>query len=199
MPYVDISRNSNGHISVLRDATVTRLGTLVVLMYCICWCDLDPIQGQCQGHGAFELPKICIALHACWRRWPSAAFRGFLVHKWCYKISQLIGRHAWLNRQKSRWEDHSDSESSHAESRRLIVLTHDPSVQVTLQQVSNWHKTGTNYLLLYQQLTVTEHWKCKNESMITDFIRTRMLAINVLISNLAVSRLEQCRAPQLRI
>jgi len=30
-PNVDISRNSNGHISVLRDATVTRLGMLVVL------------------------------------------------------------------------------------------------------------------------------------------------------------------------
>jgi len=28
---VDISRNSNGHISVLRDATVTWLGKLVVL------------------------------------------------------------------------------------------------------------------------------------------------------------------------
>ena len=28
---VEISRNSNGHISVLRNATVTRLGTLVVL------------------------------------------------------------------------------------------------------------------------------------------------------------------------
>jgi len=30
-PNVDISRNSNGHISVARDATVTWLGTLVVL------------------------------------------------------------------------------------------------------------------------------------------------------------------------
>ena len=30
-PNVDISRNSNGHISVLRDATVTRLGKLVAL------------------------------------------------------------------------------------------------------------------------------------------------------------------------
>jgi len=28
---VDISRNSNGHVSVLRDATVTWLGTLLVL------------------------------------------------------------------------------------------------------------------------------------------------------------------------
>jgi len=30
-PNVDISRNSNAHISVLRDSTVTWLGTLVVL------------------------------------------------------------------------------------------------------------------------------------------------------------------------
>jgi len=31
LTYVDISRHSNGHISVVRDATVTWLGTLVVL------------------------------------------------------------------------------------------------------------------------------------------------------------------------
>jgi len=30
-PNMDISRNSNGHILVVRDATVTWLGTLVVL------------------------------------------------------------------------------------------------------------------------------------------------------------------------
>ena len=30
-PFVDISRNSNGRISVVRDATVTCLGMLVVL------------------------------------------------------------------------------------------------------------------------------------------------------------------------
>ena len=29
---------------------------------CICGCDLDPIQGQCQGHRAFELPKTA---HNC--------------------------------------------------------------------------------------------------------------------------------------
>jgi len=33
-------------------------------MYCACWCDLDPIQGQGQGHGTFELPKIAKAVHA---------------------------------------------------------------------------------------------------------------------------------------
>jgi len=30
----------------------------------ICWCDLDPIQGQGQHHGAFELPTISEAVHA---------------------------------------------------------------------------------------------------------------------------------------
>ena len=29
---------------------------------CVCGCDLDPIHGQCQGHGAFELPKTA---HNC--------------------------------------------------------------------------------------------------------------------------------------
>ena len=46
-------------------------------MYCACWYDLDPIQGQ--GHVAFELPKISKAVHACWWRWPSAPFWCFLV------------------------------------------------------------------------------------------------------------------------
>jgi len=57
-------RNSNGHISVLHDAAVTWLGMLVVLhvLCCVCWCDLDPIQGQGQGQGAFELPTIA---HNC--------------------------------------------------------------------------------------------------------------------------------------
>jgi len=46
---------------------------------------------------------------------------------WCYKISQRIHRRAWLNRQKSRWEDRSVSEASHAESRGLVVVTRDPN------------------------------------------------------------------------
>ena len=33
-------------------------------MYCVCWCDLDPIQGQGQPIGAFELPTISEAVHA---------------------------------------------------------------------------------------------------------------------------------------
>jgi len=57
---VDISRHSNGHISVVRKATVTWLGKLLVLHYCVCWRDLDPIQGQ--GHRPFELPTIA---HNC--------------------------------------------------------------------------------------------------------------------------------------
>ena len=31
-------------------------------MYYVCWCDLDPIQCQGQGHGPFELPTIA---HKC--------------------------------------------------------------------------------------------------------------------------------------
>jgi len=58
-PNVNISRNSNGHVSVLRDATVRWLGR-----YCVCWCDLDPIEGQSQGDGAFDLPTIIQAVHA---------------------------------------------------------------------------------------------------------------------------------------
>ena len=33
-------------------------------MYCVCCGDLDPIQGQGQGHGAFELPTTSDAVHA---------------------------------------------------------------------------------------------------------------------------------------
>ena len=33
-------------------------------MYCVCCCDLDPIQGLGQGHGAFELPTTSEAVHA---------------------------------------------------------------------------------------------------------------------------------------
>jgi len=33
-------------------------------MYCVCWCDLDPIQGQGQPIGAFEVPTISKAVHA---------------------------------------------------------------------------------------------------------------------------------------
>ena len=52
----------NGHIFwywLLGDATVTWLGTLVVLHIL-----RDPIQGQGQGHGAFELPTTSEAVHA---------------------------------------------------------------------------------------------------------------------------------------
>jgi len=33
-------------------------------MYCVCWYDLDPIQGQGQPLEAFELPTISEAMHA---------------------------------------------------------------------------------------------------------------------------------------
>jgi len=33
-------------------------------MYCVCCRDLDLIQGQGQGHGAFELPTTSEAVHA---------------------------------------------------------------------------------------------------------------------------------------
>jgi len=65
MSIFQFSRNSNGHISVARDATVTRFGTMAVLYtYCVCWCDLDPIQCHGQGHGAVEFPTISEAVHA---------------------------------------------------------------------------------------------------------------------------------------
>jgi len=71
---VDISRNSTGHISVVREATVRRFGMLVVLQVLCMLIDLDPIQGQ--GHGAFELPTISEAVHAGGddRQPPSGAF-----------------------------------------------------------------------------------------------------------------------------
>ena len=47
-PAVDISRHSNGRISVVREATVRWWGTLIVLhvLSMLIW--LDPIQGQCR-------------------------------------------------------------------------------------------------------------------------------------------------------
>jgi len=47
-------------------------------MYCVCWCDPDPIQGQGQHHGAFELPTISEAVHAGGDdRSPLAGLSGF--------------------------------------------------------------------------------------------------------------------------
>ena len=45
-------------ISVVCDATVTWLGKLLVLHVLYMLMCLDPIQGQSQGHGTFELPTI---------------------------------------------------------------------------------------------------------------------------------------------
>ena len=64
-------------------------------MYCVCWCDLDPIQGQGQGHGPFELPTIA---HNCKFLGLSSA-----TFAWSSKLTvdidsmgsglQLLGRH----------------------------------------------------------------------------------------------------------
>jgi len=63
-PNVDTSRNSNGHISVLRDTAVTWLGTPVVphILCMLMWPWPDPRSRSVQGHGAFELPRIA---HNC--------------------------------------------------------------------------------------------------------------------------------------
>jgi len=56
-----------------------------------CWHDLDPIQCQGQGHGAFELPKISEAVHAGGDglQPPSGAFR------FSY-ISHCLCRRSWI-------------------------------------------------------------------------------------------------------
>ena len=50
-------------------------------MYCVCCRDLDPIQGQGQGHVAFELPTTSEAVHAGGDdRSPLAGLSGFLYY-----------------------------------------------------------------------------------------------------------------------
>jgi len=78
-PHVDISRHSNGHISVVRHATVRWLGVLVVLhvAYCACWYDLDPIQGHVKVTGLlnfWKLAKPCMHAGGDDRQPPSGAF-----------------------------------------------------------------------------------------------------------------------------
>jgi len=51
---VDITRISKGHISVLLEARITWSG--IVYVYCVCWCDLDQIQGQ--GHAAMTVSPL---------------------------------------------------------------------------------------------------------------------------------------------
>jgi len=55
---VDILQNSNGHISVIVMLQSHGYSRCYSYTYCVCWCDRDPIQGQRQGHGPFELPRI---------------------------------------------------------------------------------------------------------------------------------------------
>ena len=50
---VDLTQISNGHISVLLEATVTWPSTLAILYVYPYWCDLDVI--QCQGQGQWSL------------------------------------------------------------------------------------------------------------------------------------------------
>jgi len=68
-------------------------------MYCVCWCDLDPIQGQGQGHRTFELPTTSEAVHADGDdRSPLAGLSGFFprlisaVADWC-----LPHFHTWCD------------------------------------------------------------------------------------------------------
>ena len=73
---VDISWNSNGHISVVRDATVTWLGKLLVLhvLCMLMWSWPNP-RSRSRG---FSTSENCWS-RACWRWWPSATLWGFLV------------------------------------------------------------------------------------------------------------------------
>jgi len=59
--------------------------------YCVCWCDLDPIQGQGQPHGAFELPTIIEAVHAGGERWPQPPCGAF------WFSSSFISAEVWSN------------------------------------------------------------------------------------------------------
>jgi len=61
---VDISRHSNGHIFRYCVKLQSHGWVRWYYTYCVCWCDLDRIQGQGQPIGAFELPTISEAVHA---------------------------------------------------------------------------------------------------------------------------------------
>ena len=51
-------------------------------MYCVCSFDLDPIQGQGEGHGACELPTTSEAVHAGGDdRSPLAGLSGSYMHQ----------------------------------------------------------------------------------------------------------------------
>jgi len=62
---VDITGLSKGRISILLEARVTSSGVLVVCVYCACWCDLDPIQSQGQGHTAMTVSPLSGLLFCC--------------------------------------------------------------------------------------------------------------------------------------
>jgi len=84
---VDISRNSNGHILLVREATVRWLGKLVGIagMQVLCmliWPWPDP-RSRSRLRG-FWISENCncdctyaARSRACWRQWPSAPLPGF--------------------------------------------------------------------------------------------------------------------------
>ena len=73
---VDISGNSNGHISVLHETTVMWLVILLVL-HVLCMLMWPWPNPRSRSHG-FSTSEGWWS-RACWQRWPSAALRGFLL------------------------------------------------------------------------------------------------------------------------
>ena len=62
--------------------------------YCVCWHVLDPIQGQGQDHGAFELPTVSETVHAGGDdHSPLAGLSGFLAYS--QHLTGIKPRFAW--------------------------------------------------------------------------------------------------------
>ena len=107
-PNVDISRNSNGHISELRDATVTwlaQLGKLVVLhVLCMLMCPW-PTEGQDQVHGAFELPTTSEAVHAGGDdRSPIAGLSGINIMTDILMYTNIQLSNMTINNERTLWK-----------------------------------------------------------------------------------------------
>ena len=92
-PNVDISRHSNGHISVVRDATVRWLGVLVVVqvLCMLIWPWPAPSKVKVTGHLNFrKLAKPCMRAGGDDRQPPSGAFRFNIILTTlsicCYRI-----------------------------------------------------------------------------------------------------------------
>jgi len=86
-PNVDISRNSNGHISVLRDATVTlsvgHAGSPTCTVYVDVRCDLDLIQIKVKVTGLLNFRQL--AMPCMLAAMTAAPLRGFLV-SWLLQV-----------------------------------------------------------------------------------------------------------------